>query len=74
LSENPVIDVGDLRLRGEGRLQTLPTLNIDELERLAYEEALRQTNQRAKDAMALLGVKRATFYHRLHEYQLECED
>lgn len=43
----------------------LPSLRLDELERLAIQHALTQTAGDAKEAALLLGISRATLYRRL---------
>lgn len=49
------------------RMDSLPTLNIRELERMAINEAMKQTGGRVGPASKLLGIGRATLYRRLHE-------
>lgn len=44
----------------------LPTLNLQELERLAIREALDRTGGKVAKAAALLGIGRATLYRRLN--------
>jgi transcriptional regulator of acetoin/glycerol metabolism len=46
---------------------SLPTLNIRELERLAIEQAMKQASGSVAKAAKLLGIGRATLYRRLHE-------
>jgi len=43
----------------------LPTLNLNELEALAIEAAMKQTGNRVAKAAKLLGIGRATLYRRL---------
>jgi len=47
------------------RSGTLPTLRLHDLERLAIQQALAQTEGDAREAALLLGISRATLYRRL---------
>jgi len=44
---------------------SLPTLNIPELEGIAIRIALRQTGGKVNEAAKILGIGRATLYRRL---------
>jgi DNA-binding NtrC family response regulator len=66
--DSSLIDVGDIRLKGEARTSSLPTLALKDLERLAYEEAARRTAQNPVEMAKLLGVSRTTVYGKLREY------
>jgi Nif-specific regulatory protein len=68
MSRTGVIDVGDLQLGVESKPGGLPTLKLDDLIRLAYEEAARRTGQNVQEMRKLLGVSRATIYSKLREY------
>jgi Nif-specific regulatory protein len=70
LAESTLIDVPDLRVRGDATPQTLPTLNLADLEQLAYEEAWEQAGRDVKEVVNLLGVSRTTAYTKLKELGL----
>jgi transcriptional regulator of acetoin/glycerol metabolism len=46
---------------------TLPTLKLSELQDIAIDQALKQTDGSVLKAAKLLGIGRATLYRRLHE-------
>jgi DNA-binding NtrC family response regulator len=48
-------------------MDELPTVNLQELERLAIQQALRQVDGNRVAAAKLLGIGRATLYRKLQE-------
>ncbi|MBI3650349.1 MAG: sigma-54-dependent Fis family transcriptional regulator [Acidobacteria bacterium] len=47
-----------------------PTFNLEELERLAIEEAIKQCGDNMSEVIRRLGIGRTTFYRKLKEYNL----
>jgi two-component system, NtrC family, response regulator HydG len=68
LAEADVINVADLRLDGKDSAATLPSLKIEELERLAVIEALRRTGNQVTEAAQLLGMARSTVYQKAKQF------
>ncbi|MCE9554817.1 MAG: sigma 54-interacting transcriptional regulator [Planctomycetes bacterium] len=61
------IEPADLGLRDTG-VDTVASLNLEEMERHNISEALRRTGGNVVDAAKLLGIGRATLYRKLDEY------
>jgi two-component system response regulator HydG len=55
----------------ETRPETLPSLNLEELERRAIVEALRKTEGNLTQVVKLLGIGRTTLYRKLKRYKLD---
>jgi DNA-binding NtrC family response regulator len=47
-----------------------PTLNLEQLERLAIEEAIKQYSGNMSEVIRRLGIGRTTFYRKLKEYHI----
>jgi Nif-specific regulatory protein len=63
-ADSNVLDAPDLHLAGKEFATALPTLKLEELERLAIAEALRSTNNQITEAANILGIARSTFYQK----------
>lgn len=50
--------------------ETFPTYNLEQLERLAIEEAIKQCGGNMSEVIRRLGIGRTTFYRKLKEYNL----
>jgi DNA-binding NtrC family response regulator len=50
--------------------EPFPTFNLEQLERLAIEEAIKQCNGNMSEVIRRLGIGRTTFYRKLKEYNL----
>jgi DNA-binding NtrC family response regulator len=74
LAPGPSIEAGDVErhvLRSRRRVGgELPTLDLEQLERLALEEALRRHSGDKRAAAAELGVSLTTVYNKLSKYGL----
>lgn len=71
LADGPAISAEDVAAYAFGSATqrapgALPTLDLDQLERLAIQEAMRRTQGNKPQAAKLLGVALKTLYNRLH--------
>jgi two-component system response regulator HydG len=48
--------------------EAIPTLNLEELEKIAIIKALKETNQNKSEAAVTLGISRRTLHRKLKEY------
>jgi Nif-specific regulatory protein len=67
LSDKEVLDAEDLRLPRSAPANQPPTLNLEELEAWAIEQALRRTGGNVTQAAKLLGVVRDTLTNRMKQ-------
>jgi len=57
--------------RGAPAQQALPSLTLEELERMAIEQALQRTGGNKQEAAQLLGLYRQTLYSKIKKYGLD---
>jgi Nif-specific regulatory protein len=71
MSEENVIQPGDLGLRDAGGGEELESLSVEFWEKKLITEALKRTGGSIPDAAKLLGLGRATLYRKVDEYNVE---
>src|SRR5262249_10232078 len=74
LSEGPVVDLEDLRLRVEAREEEDGGTTIADAERQAVARALEESGGNIVAAARALGVARGTLYRKLKKYKLVADE
>lgn len=74
LTEKDVLEPSDFNLVGSQVEGELPSLNLEELEKMAIRQALRRTEGNVSQAARLLGIVRDTLAAKMKKYGIQRDD